>query len=105
MGRALLASVFWTGTAKVDATIWEGGGEHPYQTDFTLEYRESSRTPALDANGAVIAHHVRLVPQRVTLKARHEVRGLLNCTGGGEEVVADAPEAWFLCMWQQEKCG
>ncbi len=73
--------------------IWEGGGEHPYQTDFTLEFREAGRTPVLDANGAVIADRVRLVPQRIVLTARHQVRGLLNCTGGGKQVVADAPEA------------
>ena len=90
---ALLSVVLWTGTAQVDVMIWEGGGEHPYTTDFALEYRETGRTPVLDAKGAVIAHRVRLVPQRVALSAHHEVRGLLNCTGGGEEVVTGAPEA------------
>ena len=95
---ALLSIVLWTGTAQVDAMIWEGGGEHPYTTDFTLEYRETSRTPALDANGAVIGHRVRLVPQRVALRVHHEVRGLLNCTGGGEEIVTEAPEAELVVL-------
>src|SRR5260221_14526218 len=93
LASALLAVGLWSGTAQVDAMIWEGGGEHPYKTDFTLEYVETSRTPVHDANGVVVGHRVRLAPQRVALIARHEVRGLLNCTGGGEEVVRDAPEA------------
>lgn len=90
---ALLSVVLWTGTAQVDVMIWEGGGEHPYMTDFALEYRETGRTPILDANGGVVGHRVRLVPRRVALRVHHEVRGLLNCAGGGEEVVAEAPEA------------
>ena len=90
---SLLAAALWIGTAQVDVMIWEGGGEHPYTTDFALEYRETSRTPVRDASGATVGHRVRLVPQRIALKARHQVRGLSNCTGGGEEVVTDAPEA------------
>lgn len=93
LGSTLLSVVLWTGTAQVDVMMWEGGGEHPYTTDFELTYREASRTPVLDAKGAVVGHRIRLVPQRIALKARHEVRGLLNCTGGGEEVVAEAPPA------------
>jgi hypothetical protein len=93
LGAALLGVVLWRGTARVDRMIWESGGEHPYTTDFTLEYRETSRSPIRDATGAVIGHRVRLVPSRIALRARHEVRGLLNCTGGGQEMVADAPDA------------
>jgi hypothetical protein len=93
IATSLLAVALWTGTAQVDVMISEGGGEHPYTTDFTLQYRETSRTPVRDANGVVVGHRVRLAPQRVVLKALHEVRGLSNCTGGGEEVVTDAPEA------------
>ena len=90
---SLLAAALWTGTAQVDAMTWEGGGEHPYTTDFTLEYRESSGTPVLDANGILVGYRVRLAPERVALRVHHEVRGLLNCTAGGEEVVTGAPEA------------
>jgi len=93
LASALLAVGLWSGTAQVDAMIWEGGGEHPYKTDFALEYVETSRTPVHDANGVVVGHRVRLASQGVALIARHEVRRLLNCTGGGEEVVRDAPEA------------
>jgi len=103
MSGALLSVVLWTGTAQVDAMICEGGGEHPYTTDFALEYRETRRTPLLDANGAVIGHRVRLVPKRVALRARHEVRGLLNCTGGGEEVVTEAPEAELVVPLEGKK--
>jgi hypothetical protein len=88
---ALLSVVLWTGTAQVDVMIWEGGGEHPYTTDFTLEYRESQPIPVYGPQGDLVGHHVRLVPQRIALKAHHEVRGLLNCTGGGEEVIAEGP--------------
>ncbi len=90
---ALLSVVLWTGTAQVDVMIWEGGGEHPYTTDFALEYQEAGRTPVVGGKGAVIGHRVRLVPRRVALKAHHEVRGLLNCSGGGEEIVTEPPEA------------
>ena len=40
----LLAGAVWTGTARVDVMNWEEGGEHPYQTDFELTYREGTRT-------------------------------------------------------------
>jgi hypothetical protein len=102
---ALLSVVLWSGTAQVDAMIWEGGGEHPYTTDFTLDYRETSRTPVRDASGAVIGHRVRLVPSRIALRARHTVRGLLNCTGGGEEIVTEAPEAEVVVPLEGRTAG
>jgi hypothetical protein len=90
---ALLSMVVWTGTAQVDVMIWEPGGEHPYKTEFELEYREAGQTPIRDSKGILVGHRVRLFPQRIALKVHHEVRGLLNCTGAGQEVVTDGPDA------------
>src|SRR5262245_41489957 len=92
----LLSAVLWAGTAQVDVMIWEPGGEHPYTTDFELEYREAERTPIRTATGTVVGHRVRLVPQRIATRVRHEVRGLLNCKGGGEEVIAGGPDAQLV---------
>jgi hypothetical protein len=92
IAATVLAAALWTGTAKVDVMIWEGGGEHPYVTDFALTYREGDRTPITDAAGAVVGYRVRLIPQHISFKAQHEVRGLLNCTGGGDETVTEGPE-------------
>ncbi len=75
---------------------WEGGGEHPYATDFELRYREDADVPVHDSAGRVVGRRVRLIPEVVALKATHEVRGLLNCKGSGEEVVANAPEGALL---------
>jgi hypothetical protein len=86
-----LAAVVWTGTAQVDVMIREPGGEHPYRTEFTLEYVEVSRASMLDASGSTGANGVRLVPRLVAIKVHHEVRGLLNCSGDAQEVVAGAP--------------
>lgn len=90
---ALLSVFVWVGTAGVDVMIWEPGGEHPYTTDFELEYREAGRTPIHDSKGTLVGHRVRLFPRRIALKVHHQVRGLLNCTGAGEEVVTDGPDA------------
>lgn len=35
---------------------WEGGGEHPYRTEFELIYREASPTEIRDARGKLIGH-------------------------------------------------
>lgn len=78
---ALLSVVVWTGAAQVDVMIWEPGGEHPYTTEFELEYGEAGRTPIHDRRGILVGHRVRLTPLRIALKVRHQVRGLLNCTG------------------------
>jgi hypothetical protein len=67
----VLAGALWTGTARVDVMNWEGAGEHPYQTDFAL------RIP--------------LTPERIALKVWHQVRGLLNCIGAGQEEVTEDP--------------
>lgn len=96
IGVLLLSAVLWRGTAQVDVMIWEGGGEHPYLTDFELAYREDQRTPVLDARGKMVGHRIRLVPERIALKAQHEVRGLLNCTGTGQQVVAEGPSAELI---------
>ncbi len=93
IGAWLLASVLWVGAAQVDVMIWEGGGEHPYRSDFTLEYVEAGRTPVRDASGAIVGERVRLAPRRVVLRVHQEVRGLINCRGEGEEVIADVPDA------------
>jgi hypothetical protein len=96
LGSALLSVVVWTGSAQVDVMIWEPGGEHPYTTDFDLEYREAGRTPIHGAKGALMGHRVRLVPQRIAIKVHHEVRGLLNCKGAGEELVTSGPDAQLV---------
>lgn len=88
---ALLSVVVWAGTARVDVMIWEPGGEHPYTTEFQLEYSEVGRTPIHDSKGTLIGHRVRLLPRRIALNVHHQVRGLLNCTGAGREVVTDGP--------------
>jgi hypothetical protein len=85
----------WTGTAQVDVMMWEPGGEHPYATAFDLAYREVGRAPILDANGGVRGYQLRLVPERVAIDVRHEVRhvdGRSICKGGGREDVTGAPE-------------
>jgi hypothetical protein len=88
----VLALVIWTGTAHVDVMITEPGGVHPYMTDFELEYEEAPRAPIADLTGHTVGYVSRLVPRRVAIKVHQEVRGLLNCTGEGEEVVSGAPE-------------
>jgi len=93
---AALAAVLWIGTARVDVMIWEPGGEHPYTTDFTLEYREAERTPIREAGGGIVAYTVRLVPQRIAIAVHHTVRGLLNCSGGGQESITDAPDGRMI---------
>ncbi len=93
---ALLSAVVWIGTARVDVMIWEPGGEHPYTTDFQLEYREADQNSMRDANGTLVGYRVRLVPQRVATRVHHVVRGLLNCSGAGEELIADAPDAQMI---------
>jgi hypothetical protein len=95
IGSFALSAVLWAGTAQVDVMIWEPGGEHPYATTFDLVYRETGRTPILDAKGVVRGHEVRLVPERVAIDVHHEVRhldGRSICKGGGHEVVSGAPE-------------
>ena len=89
---ALLSAVVWTGSAQVDVMIWEPGGEHPYKTDFELEYSEGARAPILSSRGTLVGHSVRLIPRRIAIDVRHEVRGLANCTGGGQEVVTGGPD-------------
>ena len=39
---------------------------------------------------------VRLVPQRIVIRVRHEVRGLLNCTGAGQESITAGPDAQLV---------
>ena len=85
MSVGLLAAplAVWAGTAQVDVMIWEPSGQHPYTTDFTLEYSEESS-----------ASDVSLVPRRVGIDVRHEVQhadGGLICSGGGREIVKSAP--------------
>lgn len=92
----LLSVIVWIGTAQVDVMIWEPGGEHPYTTDFELEYREAGRTPIQGAKGTLVGHRVRLVPQRIATRVHHEVRGLLNCRGAGEELITGGPEAQLV---------
>jgi hypothetical protein len=93
---ALLSAVVWVGTAQVDIMIWEPGGEHPYTTDFELEYREAGQNPIRGSNGAVVGYGVRLVPQRIAIRVHHIVRGLLNCSGAGEELITDGPDAQMV---------
>lgn len=38
MAPLLAAGAIWSGTARVDVMIWEPGGQHPYTTDFDLQY-------------------------------------------------------------------
>jgi hypothetical protein len=92
----LLSVVLWRGSAQVDVMIWEGGGEHPYVTDFDLTYREDNRTAIRDTSGKVVGHRIRLVSERIALKARHEVRGLLNCTGTGQEILTAGPASELI---------
>ena len=95
IGAALLSAAVWTGSAQVDVMIWEPGGEHPYTTDFQLEYREGERTPIIGLSGVVVGYRVPLVAQRVVISVRHEVRdaqGRSICTGGGDETVRDGPD-------------
>jgi hypothetical protein len=89
---ALLSVVVWTGSAQVDVMIWEPGGEHPYKTDFELEYREGARSPILGSKGSLIGYSVQLVPRRIAIDVHHEVRqvqGLTICAGGGQEMEVD----------------
>jgi hypothetical protein len=92
----LLFGATWIGTARVEMMAWEGGGEHPYTTQFELRYRESAESPLRDSKGRIIGRRLRLVPEVITLKATHEVRGLLNCQGSGEESVANGPEGELI---------
>lgn len=50
----ILFSATWVGTAQVDMTAWEGGGEHPYRTEFELRYRDGAETPIQDSAGTLI---------------------------------------------------
>jgi hypothetical protein len=93
---ALLSAVVWIGAAQVDVMIWEPGGEHPYTTDFELEYREAERTPIQGPKGTLVGHRVRLVPQRIVIKVRHEVRGLANCRGAAQESITTGPDAQLV---------
>jgi hypothetical protein len=95
-GPALLSAVVWIGTAQVDVMIWEPGGEHPYTTDFELEYREAERTPIQGPRGTLLGHRVRLVPRRIVTRVRQEVRGLLNCTGAAQEAITAGPDAQLI---------
>src|SRR6266536_2537611 len=88
---ALLAGAVWTGKARVHVMNWEEGGEHPYQTDFEIRYHEGVSTEVQDTGGRVVGHRIALVPERISLKVWHQVRGLLNCDGTGEETSADDP--------------
>jgi len=88
----LVSGAIWIGTAQVYVMNWEGGGEHPYRTDFELIYHEASPTEVRDARGTLVGHRIRLIPERIALKVQHEVVGLLNCVGTGEEVVRSAAE-------------
>ena len=88
---ALLAATLWVGSARVDVMIWEPGGEHPYTTDFELEYREADPSPIHASNGAEVGRDIRLVPLRIATRVQHTVRGLLNCSGSGQEVITDGP--------------
>jgi hypothetical protein len=97
---ALLSLAVWTGSAQVDVMIWEPGGEHPYKTDFDLEYREGARTLILDAKGGVVAHRVQLIPQRIAINVHHEVHGLANCAGGGQEVITRGPDGEIVLPLQ-----
>jgi len=92
---SLLTTVLWVGVAQVDVMIWEPGGEHPYTTDFELEYREAERTP-IRSRTTLVGYSVRLVPARIATKVHHVVRGLLNCSGTGEELIVDGPDAQLV---------
>ncbi len=87
----VLAGALWTGTARVDVMNWEGGGEHPYHTDFALRYREEAPTELRGTGGKVVGHRIPLTPERIALKVWHQVRGLLNCIGAGQEEVTEDP--------------
>jgi hypothetical protein len=79
----IVAGVTWVGSAHVDVMIWESGGEHPYHSAFELAY---------DQRPNVTGKGWRLVPRRVRVVVEHEVRGLLSCTGNGEELVKNVRE-------------
>jgi hypothetical protein len=85
--------VIWSGTARVDVMIWEPGGEHPYTTDFTLEYSEEPGTPRPNGSGLPVARTLSLVPTRVAVDGRHQVghtHGRPLCSGGGRDIVKAA---------------
>jgi hypothetical protein len=105
LSAVFLSAVLWTGSAQVDVMIWEGGGEHPYLTDFELTYREGDRVPVIDSRGRIVGHRLRLIPERIALKARHEVRGLLNCTGTGHEILMQGPSAEIVVRPQHARSG
>lgn len=91
----LLASAVWQGSAQVDVMIWEPSGEHPYQTTFDLTYEEVEAEPLLDSASRVAPRSIRLVPTRIAIDVRHEVRqadGGPICEGGGRELLSAAPE-------------
>ncbi len=96
LNPGLLSVIVWVGTAQVDVMIWEPGGEHPYTTDFELEYREAGRIPIQNAKGTLVGHRISLVPQRIATWVHHEVRGLLNCRGAGEELITGGPDAQLV---------
>ncbi len=96
MIAVVLAAVFWTGTASVHVMMWEQGGEHPYKTDFELRYREGKPVAVNGAGGRILAHRIPLTPDRVRLKVWHEVRGLLNCVGTGEETLEEGADAALI---------
>lgn len=98
-----LSGVVWTGTAVVDVMNWEGGGEHPYRTTFVLKYREAPPTPIYDAKGRLVGRRSTLVAETIALKVEHEVRGLLNCVGTGEEVVGEGSRAELVVPLPGEK--
>jgi hypothetical protein len=91
----LVASVgVWIGTAQVDVLIRQPGGEHPYTTDFVLQYSEGARIPVTGSGGRRVGDQVQLIPRRIAIDVRHEVRhadGRSICKGGGEELVANGP--------------
>lgn len=90
------SGIVWVGTAHVDVMIWEPGGEHPYSTAFELEYREAGRVAIHGASDTVVAYGIRLLPQRISTRVHHVVRCLLNCSGGGEELIVDGPEGQLV---------
>jgi hypothetical protein len=98
----VLAAAVWSGTARVDVMSWEGGGEHPYQTDFELRYREEAPTELRNTAGRLVGHHIRLAPERIALKVWHQVRGLLNCIGAGQEEVTEDPGSAIVTPLRHE---